>query len=344
MAAGFHRKAPTASPSSFAIRPKVHSNRRSKLNVSDACLNRWNYMSLLQLVYLLPLVGLWVFAGLNEPLTMIAIAITLFLAIKTHTLLMYCDQQSKRGVEVPVDFASGLVWYAVWWGLKPSEFFTRRPRQSIDNVELAFAIFKATIGMLLLFLVVPFVFNQWTENEYRDLVAGWLGLVGIAFCMHFGYSHLTAIVLRANGRPVTPIMNRPILAASVSEFWGKRWNLAFRDYAHVVLFAPLARRWGAVAGSMAGFTFSGLIHELAISLPANGGYGWPMLYFVIQGFGVLSERWLAKCGWWKAGSISNRIWAIVVVVLPVPLLFHQPFVRRVIVPILHWCDLSWLLT
>ena len=300
-------------------------------------------MSLLQLVYLLPLIGLWVFAGLDEPLTMIAIATTLFLAIKTHALLIYRDRQLKRGDELQLDVVSCLGWYAVWWGLKPSDFFNRQPRQPIDRGELAFALFKTATGVILLFLIVPFLLNRWSEGEYRDVVVGWLGLVGIAFCMHFGYSHLTAVILRANGRLVTPIMNRPILAASVSEFWGKRWNLAFRDYAHVTLFLPLARKWGAVAGSMAGFAFSGVIHELAISLPARGGYGWPMLYFVIQGLGVLSERQLAKWGWWKAGAIANRIWAVAVVALPVPLLFHQPFVRKVIVPILDWCDLSWLM-
>ena len=301
-------------------------------------------MSLLQLVYLLPLIGLWVFVGLSEPLTMIAIATTLFLAIKTHSLLIYRDRQLKRGEAFQLDFVSCLGWYVVWWGLKPSEFFKRQPRQPVDRGELAFAIVKTVIGVLLLTLIVPLVINHWAKSGIRDMVAGWLGMVGIVFSMHFGYSHLTAIVLRANGRQVTPIMNRPFLARSVSEFWGKRWNLAFRDYAHVTLFMPLARKWGAVAGSMAGFAFSGVIHELAISLPARGGYGWPMLYFLIQGVGVVSERWFAKWGWWKVGSLANRIWAIAVVALPVPMLFHQAFVCKVIVPILHWCDVTWLFT
>ena len=315
----------------------------SKQNASDARSNRWETMSLLQLVYLLPLIGLWVFAGLDAPLTMIAIATTLFLAIKTHILLIYRDRQLKRGDEFKLDFISCLGWYAVWWGLKPSEFFKRQPPQPIDRNELAIAVVTTLCGVLILVCFVPLVFNYWPESGYRDVAAGWLGLVGIAFCMHFGYSHVTAIVLRANGRPVTPIMNHPIRAASVSKFWGKRWNLAFRDYTHVTLFVPLARKWGAVAGSMAGFAFSGVIHELAISLPARGGYGWPLLYFLIQGFGVLFERWLTKSGWWTASSIANRIWAIAVVALPAPLLFHRAFVDRVVLPILHWCDFSWLL-
>ena len=300
-------------------------------------------MSLLQLVYLLPLVGLWVFVGLSEPLTMVAIASTLFLAIKTHSLLIYRERQLRSSSKFRLDFASCLGWYTLWWGLKPSEFFNREPRQPIERSELIFALLKTAIGVLLLTLLVPRILSHWSASGYRDVVGGWLGMVGIVFCMHFGYSHLTAVILRATGRPVTPIMNCPIMAASVSEFWGKRWNLAFRDYAHVTLFMPLARQWGVAIGSMAGFAFSGVIHELAISLPARGGYGWPMLYFFIQGGGVLSERWFAKWGWWNTGSIANRIWAIAVVALPVPLLFHHAFVGKVIVPIIRWWDLSWLL-
>ena len=301
-------------------------------------------MSLLQLVYLLPLIGLWVFAGLDEPLTMIAIATTLFLAIKTHSLLIYRERQLKHGQDFQFDFASWLGWYTVWWGLKPSEFFERHPTGPIERSELVFAGLKCVVGVLLLTLVVPSVLNHSGQSAGREIVGGWLGMVGIVFCMHFGYSHITAVVLRARGRLVTPIMNRPVVASSVSEFWGKRWNLAFRDYAHVTLFMPLARKWGAAIGAIAGFVFSGVIHELAISLPARGGYGWPMLYFLIQGLGVLGERRFAKWGWWKPGSVASRCWAIAVVALPVPLLFHQAFVTKVIVPIVRWCDLSWLLT
>ena len=232
----------------------------------------------------------------------------------------------------------------MWWGLKPSDFFNQRPAEPIDRRELVFAGLKFSIGVLLLTLVVPGVLNDPSQSAVREIVGGWLGMVGIVFCMHFGYSHITAVVLRARGRLVTPIMNRPVAASSVSEFWGKRWNLAFRDYAHVTLFMPLARKWGATMGAIAGFVFSGVIHELAISLPARGGYGWPVLYFLIQGLGVLGERKFAKWGWWKANPIGSRIWAIAVVALPVPLLFHQPFVTKVIIPIVRWCDLSWLLT
>ena len=156
-------------------------------------------MSLLQLVYLLPLIGLWVLAGLDEPPTMIAIATTLFLAIKTHSLLIYRERRLKHGKrheqDFPLDFKSCLGWYTVWWGLKPSEFFKQHPAQPIARSELVFAGLKCAFGVLLLTLIVPIVLNLSNEIPGRDIIGGWLGMVGIVFCMHFGYSHITAVVL-----------------------------------------------------------------------------------------------------------------------------------------------------
>ncbi len=289
-------------------------------------------MQLSQLVYLLPLASLWAFAGLGEPITMILIASTLFFAIKTQTLLMYrAKLKTKRADLAKIDFPSCLVWYSVWWGLKPSEFFSRRSLVSLNKNELLFVGAKILLGLVLITLIVPRV-----HASEQPLLAGWLGMVGIVFCMHFGYSHLSAVIMQSRGRNVTPIMNNPALAKTVSEFWGKRWNLAFRDYAHITLFMPLAKKWGAAIGALAGFAFSGVIHELAISVPARGGYGWPMLYFLIQGLAVLIERRMTKSGWLDSDSFGSRIWTIAIVALPAPLLFHQAFVLRVINPIVGW--------
>lgn len=120
----------------------------------------------------------------------------------------------------------------------------------------------------------------------------------------------------------------------MSEFWGRRWNTAFRDLAHRFLFRPLATRFGPRAGVAAGFVFSGIVHDMVISLPAGGGYGGPTLYFTVQAFGLATER--SRAGK-RVGLVTGwrgRAFTASVVVGPAFVLFHPPFVHEVVVPFL----------
>ena len=119
-------------------------------------------------------------------------------------------------------------------------------------------------------------------------------------------------------------MRWPVAATSLGDFWGRRWNTAFRDLTHRFLFRPLAARLGPRAGLAAGFAFSGVVHDIVISVPAGGGYGGPTLYFALQGLGLLVERRM-----WR-----GRAFTAVVVVGPAWALFHPPFVLNVVVPFL----------
>jgi len=152
--------------------------------------------------------------------------------------------------------------------------------------------------------------------------------------LHFGLFHVLSVVWRRAGIDAPPIMDAPIRASSLSDFWGKRWNLAFRDLAHTYVFRRLVGRLGISAATMAVFLASGLVHDAVISIPAGGGFGLPTLYFVIQGVGVLFERSrLGKRVGARKGVIG-RLFCAAVILGPVFLLFHQPFVERVVLPML----------
>ena len=98
------------------------------------------------------------------------------------------------------------------------------------------------------------------------------------------------------------IMSAPLRSTSLGEFWGKRWNLGFRQLAHELIFRPLHRSLGADAAGFLVFVASGLIHDLVISLPARGGYGLPTIYFLLQGTGMTIEH--SRFG--QAASVSGR--------------------------------------
>ncbi len=168
----------------------------------------------------------------------------------------------------------------------------------------------------------------------RPVLAGWTAMTGIVVSLHFGWFHVLSLCWRLNGVDAPPIMNAPFLSTSLSAFWGKRWNLAFRDLAHALLFRPVVGRSGVTIATLAVFVVSGLVHDVVISLPARGGYGGPTLYFLIQGIGLLFERSRAANRLWPGSRFAGRILTLAVVVGPVMLLFHRPFIERVVVSML----------
>lgn len=142
---------------------------------------------------------------------------------------------------------------------------TERPSRR----ELFVGLADFCFGILLLFVAVK------TVNSH-PLIGGWLGMAGIAFVLLFGLVRLLSILWRRAGVNAQPIMNAPILATSLTDFWGRRWNLAFRDLAHTHVFRPLVKNVGIAGATMAVFLVSGLIHDAAISTSAQAGYGLPL--------------------------------------------------------------------
>jgi hypothetical protein len=118
-------------------------------------------------------------------------------------------------------------------------------------------------------------------------------------------------------------------------FWGRRWNTAFRDLAHQIIYQPLARRWGARRAMAAVFLFSGVLHDVAISLPARAGYGLPTLYFLVQAMGVEIERSRFGRRWRLRGGLRGWFFTAMFVLGPACLLFHPPFLRKVVIPFLN---------
>jgi D-alanyl-lipoteichoic acid acyltransferase DltB (MBOAT superfamily) len=132
------------------------------------------------------------------------------------------------------------------------------------------------LGVLLIWAIARRI------SAEQSLFRGWIGLFGLIFLLHFGSFHLISLFWRTNGISAVPIMSSPILAKSLSEFWGKRWNLGFRQLAHEFVFRPLEKHTGASVAGLLVFVVSGLIHDLVISVPARGGYGLPTGYFIVQ--------------------------------------------------------------
>ena len=160
-------------------------------------------------------------------------------------------------------------------------------------------------------------------------------MFGLILLLHFGAFHLVALLWQSLGIKAEPIMSAPLRSRSLGDFWGKRWNLGFRQLAHELIFRPLHRKLGADAAGLLVFMISGLIHDLVISLPARGGYGLPTLYFLLQGTGITVER--SRFGKRLGLGHGIRGWFFMMVFLTAPVywLFHPWFVLRVILPFMQ---------
>lgn len=213
-----------------------------------------------------------------------------------------------------------------WPGLDAATFLAARAVAVPAPREWSAALGKSVLGGVLLWGVA-----RWAPED-APLLAGWIGMVGIALLLHFGVFHVLSCAWRWLGVDARPLMNHPLASSSVSEFWGRRWNTAFRDLTHRFLFRPLRRWVGARGAIAAGFLISGLIHEAVISLPARGGYGLPTLYFLLQAAAMLAERSALGRQLGLARGWPGRLFTMAVVAVPAACLFHSRFVMRVIVP------------
>jgi hypothetical protein len=101
------------------------------------------------------------------------------------------------------------------------------------------------------------------------------------------------------------------------------------------IYRPLAGSLGRKAATAIAFVASGLLHELAISLPVLAGFGLPLSYFLLHGLLVLAERRLEQAG----RAVSDwgpwaHVWVLGWLALPLPILFHPPFLRGVVWPLI----------
>ncbi len=104
---------------------------------------------------------------------------------------------------------------------------------------------------------------------------------------------------------------------------------------NLALYQPLVRRAGRRPALVAAFLGSGLLHELAISLPVGAGYGMPLGYFILHGVLMIIESRLAHGGHpIDRSSWIGLAWTLAWLVIPLPILFHRPFLDGVIWPLI----------
>jgi alginate O-acetyltransferase complex protein AlgI len=225
-------------------------------------------------------------------------------------------------------FGRGLIYLFAWPGMDPKEFCEGRVSVPPTATDYLSAIAKTLIGASLIWIAARQLM------PLNTLAAVWVGMLGLALLLHFGLLHLVALLWRNARYLATPLMNRPLSSRSLGELWGRRWNTGFSALAEQLIFRPLVAWVGPSVAMGCVFFFSGLIHDAVISLPARGGFGRPTLYFMLQFVGLLMQRSRVATRLGMRAGARGRLFALVVALTPLPLLFHAPFIHRVIIPFL----------
>lgn len=216
----------------------------------------------------------------------------------------------------------GLGLYLSFWpGMDPRPMERRNPEVSLPARWFIQGWITMVVGAVLL-LSLPL----WLKSP-------WLALVAILTSVHLGYSDVLSALVRWAGFPVHRLFTNPLASRGLRDFWSLRWNRPFVEM-NRVLFLPILQKWMVGRKALLGaFVISGVLHELAISLPAGRGWGGPLLYFLLQALGMHLE----------SKGKRGRLWTWSWILLPLPLLFHSAFHQALILPLLDWlAGLSWL--
>ncbi|XP_048553868.1 probable long-chain-alcohol O-fatty-acyltransferase 5 [Triticum urartu] len=105
-----------------------------------------------------------------------------------------------------------------------------------------------------------------------------------------------AAAAAALGMETEPQFDRPYLASSLRDFWGRRWNLMVSAILRPSVYDPVRACAGPAAGVLASFAVSGAMHEamvcyLSLRWPPGGGMA---AFFALHGACCVAEGWCAR--------------------------------------------------
>ncbi len=247
--------------------------------------------------------------------------------------------ESKADKRIDLNFWQWLSFSVGWFGMKPNLFSDFRSAAKPDWFDYVIKGWIRIALGIVSFLVSIFIWHSADSLGLRFamIVSIILLMTGISFTVHFGLFNLLTGFFRSQGVNVRSLFNAPLLSRSLTEFWGRRWNLAFSEMTAIGVFRPLRKVFGNGVATNASFLFSGLLHELAISIPVNSGYGLPLLYFALHGAAMTVERKLDEQGVnWLKNPIVGRVWTMAWILIPVPILFHWAFLKGCVAPLLNF--------
>ena len=262
------------------------------------------------LVWILVITALAVmhFIALDEPsfLRMVLLCSVLMAGMKW---IVYREWASEKR---SLTWCRWWMFSALWFGMDPTAF-----QGSVrKNLEWKSHAITGASCLLVGLLGTAVCYLYHVENILPLFIAMSVGF-------HFGALRLLTAFWRMIGFPVRTLFRNPLVLRGFRDFWGKRWNLAYSQMMARAVKKPLAPIIGERWSLFAVFLVSGLLHELAITVPVGAGYGLPTLFFIVHGIFATVER---------RDSLLMALACGALLIAGLPYLFGGQFVQEIIYP------------
>ena len=160
--------------------------------------------------------------------TMWLFAFSLFWSFKWVTwdlALRDLSIENSFDPNMAIPYWRSLAYWFAWPGMNADTFLGDSKGKSFAHptwTEWLVAMFCVVLGAWMLWWLVSNVPAKFW------LLRGWIGLTGIVLVLHFGLFRLMSCFWRTRGLHAPPLMDNPAISKNLGEFWGKRWNTAFR--------------------------------------------------------------------------------------------------------------------
>lgn len=207
------------------------------------------------------------------------------------------------------------------------EFLVGWPYISTRSVRIK-APPPTTSPWLSFLLYVSLMAMIFTVVKYFLSPVGYLDRIILGFGVYFFTEAMGAFgqaVFMWKDQEIFAIHHHPLSSPSLSEFWGRRWNLWVQDW-----IADMGKpfRRSHKTKILASFLISGLFHEAMMNFPhwlisGESYFGTMLGYFIIQGTGLYFDKKFLR----SANPLIRRAFCWIVVVLPSPLFIHVPLLR-----------------
>ena len=237
---------------------------------------------------------------------MVGLCIVLLLGMK---LIIYREWLADGGKPFTKLKWIGFAW--LWFGMEPRAWISEK-RDCEWQSHIQWGLSCVAIGAIGMTGLCKFEVGHFIPY-----------FICMSMIFHFGILRLLTGFWRWNGIPVRVLFRNPLKLKGFRDFWSKRWNLAYSHMMARAVQRPLRNMLGEKGSVFAVFLISGLFHELAITVPAQAGYGLPTLFFIVHGIAAILERNF----WWQ------RYACFTLLVVGLPILFPAKFVNEVVWPL-----------